>query len=228
MVDTARLRNPVAVVQCGLTPRSSADVRPHMLKHAAFVLLVIFCGASFAQDAFPLNELKFQKFFGQRTGDKTTYCLLGNGFFRTISSSEEDTAIPEWLSKHPNAKAVPVSIIGDGSKTPIVYIWAVDGTDNLNLSLVRSGIFPGSVMLDAVHFEALSRGTPDRANIEAGAAYARKLNPNLPKSKESPPRRLIPNASYEAFLKDLAIAQSTAQTKKIGIWSDKFKELRGE
>lgn len=199
-----------------------------MLKQAIFVVLVILCGASFAQDAFPLNELKFQKFFGQRTGDKTTYCLLGNGFFRTISSSEEDTVIPEWVSKHPNAKAVPVSIIGDGSKMPIVYIWVVDGTENLNLSLVRSGVFPGSVMLDAVHFEILSRGTRDRANIEAGAAYARKLNPNLPEPKENPPRRLVPNATYEAFLKDLAIAQSTAQTQKSGIWADKFKELRGE
>ena len=85
-----------------------------MLKHTIVVLLVIFCGASFAQDAFPLNELKFQKFFGQRIEDKATYCLLENGYFRTISSSEEDTVIPEWVTKHPNAKAVPVSIIGEG------------------------------------------------------------------------------------------------------------------
>ncbi|MCP5197514.1 MAG: hypothetical protein H6974_12150 [Gammaproteobacteria bacterium] len=175
-----------------------------------------------------MSDLKFQKFFGQRPGDKITYCLLGNGFFRTISSNEEDVIIPDWLNRHPNAKAVPVSIIGEGSKMPLIYIWAVDGSENLNLSLVKQGVFPGSVMLDAVHFDILSRGTRDRANIEAGAAYARKLNPNLPKDKESPPRRLITNSTYEAFVKELKSAQDVAQANKSGVWSDKFKELRGE
>ncbi|MES2257790.1 MAG: hypothetical protein V4724_04690 [Pseudomonadota bacterium] len=199
-----------------------------MVKHAIFFILTTLCGASFAQDAFPLKELKFQKFFAQRPGDKTMYCLLGNGFFRTISSREEDVLIPEWLSKHPNATAVPVSIIGDGSKTPIVYIWAVDGKENLNLSLVRKGAFPGNVMFDPVDFELLSRGTPDRNSIEAGVAYARKMNPNLPEPKANPPRRLIPNATYQTFLKDLATAEHSAQGQKNGIWADKFKDLRDE
>ena len=199
-----------------------------MFKHATLIILAIFCNASFAQEAFPLNELKFQKFFAQRAGDKTTYCLLGNGFFRTISSNEEDVLIPEWVRNHPNAKAIPVSIIGENSKMPIVYIWAVDGDENLNLALVKKGVFPGSVMLDAVHFDILSKGTQDRANIQAGAAYARKLNPNLPETKESPPRRLIQNSSYDAFLKSLVNAQDIARKQKSGIWSDKFKELRGE
>ncbi len=199
-----------------------------MLKRALFIFLVALCAKTYGQDAFPLKELKFQKFFAARAGDNAMYCLLGNGFFRTISSGEEDSAIHEWLSNHPNAKAVPVSMIGEGSKMPMVYFWAVDGAENLNLSLVKSGIFPGSVMLDAVHFEILSRGTRDRANIEAGAAYARKLNPNLPKVKESSPRRLIQNSDYEAFLQRLREAQDSAQAQKSGIWSDKFKELRGE
>jgi hypothetical protein len=199
-----------------------------MFKRAIFVLLIILNSASFAQDAFPLSELKFHKFFGERPGDKITYCLLGNGFFRTISSNEEDIVIPNWLSKHPNAKAVPVSIIGEGSKMPIAYIWAIDGTESLNLSLVKQGVFPGTVMLDAVHFDILSRGSRDRANIEAGAAYARKLSPNLLKDKEKPPRRFIPNSEYEAFLKELKSAQDMAQANKSGVWSDKFKELRGE
>jgi endonuclease YncB( thermonuclease family) len=153
---------------------------------------------------------------------------LGNGFFRTISSNDEGVLIPEWVRNHPNAKAVPVSIIGEGSKMPIAYIWAVDGDENLNLALVKKGVFPGSVMLDAVHSDILSKGSRDRANIEAGAAYARKLNPNLPEAKESPPRRLIQNSSYESFLKDLAKAQDIAREQKNGIWSDKFKALRDE
>jgi len=203
-----------------------------MLRHITLifqVVLVIFHGTAFGQDAFPLSELTFKKFFAQRAGEKATYCLLGNGFFRTISSGEEDAVIPKWLGNHPNAKAVPVSIISEGSKMgPIVYIWAVDGEENLNLSLVRNGVFPGSVMLDAVHFDKLSKGTRDRANIEAGAEYARKLNPNLPEVKENPPRRLIPDTSYESFLKELTKAQEVAQSQKSGIWSEKFKNLRGE
>lgn len=199
-----------------------------MPKFAIFLVLALLCGASFGQEAFPLKELKFQKFFGQRTGDATMYCLLGNGYFRTISSGEEDALISEWLAMHPNAKAVPVSLIGDGSKFSIAYIWAVDGAENLNLSLVKRGAFPGSVMLDAVHFEALSRGSRDRVSIEAGAAYAKKLNPGQPEQKEIPPRRLIQDVTYEAFLKDLGAAERTAQTQKSGIWADKFKELRGE
>lgn len=199
-----------------------------MLRCFTIILFAIFCSASFGQDAFPLNELKFQKFFAQRAGEKITYCLLGNGFFRTISSNEEDVLISAWVRNHPNAKAIPVSIVGEGTKMPIAYIWAVDGDENLNLALVNKGVFPGSVMLDAVHFEILSKGTQDRANIEAGAAYARKLNPNLPEIKENPPRRLIPNSNYEEFLKKLAKAQDIAREQKSGIWSDKFKELRGE
>jgi hypothetical protein len=83
-------------------------------------------------------------------------------------------------------------------------------------------------MLDAVHSDILSNGSRDRANIEAGAAYARKLNPNLPEAKERPPRRLIQNSSYESFLKDLAKAQDIAREQENGIWSDKFKALRDE
>lgn len=200
-----------------------------MLKFATLIFLSVFCSASFGQEAFPLTELKFKKFFAQRADDnKTTYCLLGNGFFRTISSNEEDSMISEWLHNHPKAKAIPVSIIGEDSKMPMIYIWVIDGEENLNLSLVRKGVFPGSVMLDAVHFDRLSRGTPDRANIEAGAAYARKLNPKLPVPKEIPPRRLIPDSSYEVFLKQLGVAQDVARKQKSGIWSDKFKGLREE
>lgn len=197
-----------------------------MLRRAILILLVALCGTALAQDSFPLNELKFMKFFGQRADDKTTYCLLGNGFFRTISSNEEDTIIRDWIGKHPNARAVPVSIIGESSRMPITYIWAVDGSDNLNLQLIKQGAFPASVMLDAVHFDALSKGTRNRAAIEAGAAYARKMNPSLPQDEDAPPRRLVPNPMYEVFLKELVDVEISAQTNKAGIWSDKLKELQ--
>jgi len=197
-----------------------------MFKYTVFFLLTILCTSLYGIDSFPMNELKFKKFFGQRTGDKNIYCLLGNGFFRTVSSNEEDVIIPNWLNKHPNAKAIPVSIVGEGSQMVLVYIWAIDGTESLNLNLIKNGAYPGSVMLDAVHFQALSKGSPDQENIKAGIAYARKLNPNLPVPKETPPRRLIPDSNYDNFLKDLKNAQNMAQIQKNGIWSDKFANLR--
>lgn len=200
-----------------------------MSRLVTLIFLFVVSSIAVAEETFPVTELKFQKIFAQRSGDdKDTYCLLGNGFFRTISSNEESTLISDWLQKHPNAKTVPVSIVGEGSKMPIIYIWVIDGEDSLNLSLVKSGAFPGSVMIDAVQFEKLSRGSSERANIEAGVAYAGKMNPNLVTHKETPPRRLISDSSYELFLMELQKAQDLARSQKNSIWSDKFKELRGE
>lgn len=199
-----------------------------MFKYTIFFLLTILCTSLYGIDSFPMNELKFKKFFGQRIGDNKIYCLLGNGFFRTVSSNEEDVIISDWLCNHPNAKAIPVSIVGEGSQMVLVYIWAIDGTESLNLNLIKNGAFPDSVMLDAVHFQVLAKGSPDQENIKAGIAYARKLNPNLPIPKEVPPRRLIPDSTYNNFLKDLKNAQNIAQIQKSGIWSDKFINLHGE
>jgi len=199
-----------------------------LFKCAPIIFLVAFYSSSHAQEAFPVSELRFQGFFAQRDGDKTTYCLLGNGFLRTITSNEEDSTISEWLRMHPKAQAVPVSIINEGSKMPIVYVWAVDGPENLNLLLVREGVLPGIVMLDPVLFDQATKGTRDRADIEAGYDHAKKTNRNPSATKDMPPRRLISGADYDAFLKALRAAQDTAQKQKLGIWSDRFKDLRGE
>jgi endonuclease YncB( thermonuclease family) len=109
---------------------------------------------------------------------------------------------------------------------PMTYIWATDGSENLNLMLVKKGALPATDMLDAVQFDALSKGTAQRAAIEAGAAYARKVNPNLPQIQERPPRRLVSDSDYGVFLKALTKANAEARTQKKGIWSDKLKYLR--
>lgn len=209
---------------------STGEKRPLFFLKKPHIIVLDFQPDNKGHETFSIIELKFLKFIAQRKGDNATYCLLGNGFLRTISSKEEDSIISEWLRLHPKAQAIPVSIIGEGTKSPIVYFWVVDGSENLNLFLVKRGAFPGQVMIDAVHFEEMTKNTKDRADIEAGYNLYSKLYPGSaePKEKIMQPRRLISDADYNAFLKELHNAQDSARSQKRGIWSDAFKDLRGE
>jgi len=208
-------------------PSLKNTLRP-FLEYMTILFLVAFGTCSYAQQSFPVSELRFEKFFAARAGDSATYCLLGNGYFRTISSDEEDSIISDWLRTHPKALAVPVSITGEGSKMPMVYFWAVDGSENLNLYLVTKGAFPGSVMLDAVHFFQLARGSRESADAERGYNYYKKIKPDSQAVKELPPRRLVSDSSYRTFVKKLLKAEDVARNRKVGIWSDRFKDLREE
>lgn len=178
------------------------------------------------RDAFPVAELtSWKKWFAQRSGDdKAIYCLLGNGPFRSVSSGEEDSFIAEWLSKHPKAKVTPVTVMGDSSKTQrqFVYVWISDGSENLNLELIGRGALPGSVMLDAVDFFNRIKEKPDKVSEQiraAVAAYSRR-NPNS-SEKESQPCRLVSDAVYKAFLRELLAAEDSARSRHLGVWSDK-------
>lgn len=196
-----------------------------MHRSSIFLFLAVACNACFAQGDFPLSEVKFQRIFGQRAGESAMYSLLGNGSIRTIRSDDEESLIAEWRREHPNARAVPVAIAGENSRRPIVYLWAVDGKANLNLFLIEKGVYPGSVMLDAVDADRLTKGSAQRANIEAGAAYARKLT-NAAPVVETPPRRLVADSRYAAFVNQLDASERSARSKMNGVWSDKFKDLR--
>lgn len=190
-----------------------------------FLSLAMSCNVCFAQGDFPLSEVTFQRIFGQRAGETVMYSLLGNGFIRTIRSDDEEALIAEWRRQHPHARAVPVAIAGENSRRPVVYLWAVDGKESLNLFLVEKGVYPGSVMLDAVDADRRTKGSAQRANIEAGAAYARKLT-NAAPVLETPPRRLIADSRYAAFVQQLGASERSAKAKMNGVWSDKFKDLR--
>lgn len=158
--------------------------------------------------------------FGRRKADPTVYGLLGNGFFLSPRSDQADALLTQWLSAHPQAQATPVSIIGEGTRRPMVYLWLTDQDDHLALHLIKNGAYPGSVMLDAVHFEALSAGSPQRALIQAGIDAAKQMSPKAsePEEKPLPPRRLVPDAIYQGFLARLQAAQERAQANKLGVW----------
>lgn len=201
-----------------------------MFKFISLVFLAALSSTCFGQE-FPFNELNFKGPFGTRVGSSGVYCLMGNGFIRTIHSDEGATVVSEWQRQHPNARSIPVSIMDESSKAPMVYVWAVDGEDNFNLLLIKKGVFPASVMLDAVQFNQLlqmSKETPPRQAIEAaGYAYGQKLLGST-HPVEAPPRRLISEVRYKEFLKQLVTAETAAQAEMNGIWSDKFKGLRDE
>jgi len=160
--------------------------------------------ASSPRSAFAASELKFRGIFAQRQADATVYCLLGNGFFLTPRSDQADA----------------LSIMGEGTRRPMVYLWLSDKDDHLALHLIRNGAYPGSVMLDAVHFEALSAGSPQRAMIQAGIDAAKQMSPQAsePEEKPLPPRRLVVEAVYQGFLARLQAAQDQAQASKVGVW----------
>jgi hypothetical protein len=210
--------------------RKRIMIKSHRTILFFLILLIVFCAnSSFGQEAFPAADLKFQKIFGYRLKDKNLYCLLGNGFFRTTSSNEEKSFIKKWIQEHPKAQAIPVAVTAEASTVePLVYIWLVDGSENLNLLLVRKGIFPGSVMMDAVQFDEISKKSQEKAQKEEDDEDADESSSNAPEAKENPSRRLISDDRYNAFLKELDKEEAVAKNEKSGIWSDKFKHLQEE
>jgi hypothetical protein len=126
------------------------------------VLAFLPPGAAKAEGPFPASEIAFQDIFGSRAGERSSYCLLGNGYFRTIRSEEAGAVITGWLAQHPKALAVPVSsrpLRELGPPGRWIYVLIEDGEDALNIVLVQAGAFPGRVMIDAA--EAPQRIMPE-------------------------------------------------------------------
>ncbi|HEX9174469.1 MAG TPA: hypothetical protein VF861_17605 [Telluria sp.] len=189
-----------------------------MLKFVLLVLLAVLCRNGLAQEEFPFKEAIFQGPSGYRPGQNFEYFMVKHGLFKSVGDDEEATMIAEWIRQHPNAKLVPVSILGEKSRHPIVYFWAADGEDNLNLFLVKKGIYFGFAMLDTVQVDQLVKNPKWVARLEA---MQRAGNP-----KRVPSPRLVSDARYEDFVKQLVAAETAAQSESNGVWSDKFKPLR--
>jgi len=118
-------------------------------------------------EPIPAAAITWKKgFIGMVGEDKTRlYHLTGRGglsipFLSSGPSEEELDAraayIEQWLEKHPQAMAVPVEAFPFFSKTVArVYVWIVDGTDHLNLDLVREGFISGSALMTNLRVEDL-------------------------------------------------------------------------
>ena len=192
-----------------------------MSKFAICMLLAMLCRIGFAQEAFSFNELLLQGASGYRPGKNQEYFLFNRAFPQGVRPDEEAAMITEWKSQHPGAKVVPVSILGEKSKMPIVYIWAVDGEANLNLVLVRNGVYPALAMLDGTQLSQVLQSSKSTPYGQVLDAQERLGNPT-----GVPSRRLVSDPSCEDFLKRLVAAETTARVELKGIWSDKFKRQR--
>jgi hypothetical protein len=192
-----------------------------MLRFAMVMLLALVCRNGVAQEEFPFKALVFQGASAYRPGESVEYFLVKRGFLRGVGPDEETAMIARWTREHPNARLVPVSVLGERSPLPMVYAWAVDGEDNLNLLLVRQGVYPALVMLDTPEFGQLMERSKHTRYAKRLAAPERAGNPT-----GIPSRRLIPAPRYEDFMKKLVTAEAAAQAVMIGIWSDQFKPVR--
>jgi len=113
----------------------------------SILALVALLALSLAGGVDPIkaSSVKWTGHFGSSEADShTTFCLMARGAFRTPTKDIE-TVTAEWLKKHPNAVLVAVSstmpFIVKDPQSKLTFVWIVDGSETLNLELVRRGCF---------------------------------------------------------------------------------------
>jgi hypothetical protein len=190
---------------------------------AVFSVLLAICQSSFAQRELPFKEIEFGgvSVSGFHRGERFEYFLIKRKTFAGPPPAQEAAVIQQWSKQHPDARAVPVSVIGEQSELPMVYMWAVDGSDILNVYLVRQGIYPAIDMLDTAKFERLRQASSNALFIRLAARAEKAGNPTGVAA-----RRLISKPAYDHFVKELIAAETLAQRESLGIWSDGFKQTR--
>lgn len=190
---------------------------------AIFLVLLALSHRSFAQRELPFREIEFEgvSVSGFHRGETFEYFLIKRKILPGLPPAEEAAVIQEWSKQHPAATALPVSVLGEKSQLPMVYIWGVDGIDILNVYLVRKGIHPAVEMLDTANFARILQASSDAPFIKRAIQGERAGNPAVIAS-----RRLIPKSRYDAFVKALIAAETLAEHESLGIWSDGFQKLR--
>ncbi len=190
---------------------------------AIFSVLLAISQSSFAQRELPFREIEFQHpgLSGFHRGEMFEYFLIRRKILPGLPPFQEAAVIQEWSKQHPAATAVPVSVLGEKSQLPMVYVWAVDGNDILNVYLVRNGIHPAVGMLDTTNLSRILQASSNAPFIERAIQVERAVNPTGIVS-----RRLIPKRRYDAFVKELIAAETLAERESLGIWSDNFKKVR--
>ena len=90
------------------------------------------------QEQLKISDFEFQSIFGTTQSDeKTTYCLLGSGFFRAPSSDNSDILIFEWINSHKKAIVIPVSSFGpteiNDPNSKMIFCLVIQGADTLKI-----------------------------------------------------------------------------------------------
>src|SRR4029434_7950275 len=97
------------------------------------------------------SEIKWLDTIGQdKTIPDPLYSVLFLGFLRQELSPDCRTQMAAWLEKHPRATVVPIAIDetfdNRNPKSKLIFVWIVDGHDNLGVELVRNGCAPATFL----------------------------------------------------------------------------------
>jgi len=176
------------------------------------IFLLTFTTSCISQNKLielPIQDFEFESIFGNKNGkiNDKVYCLLGQGFFRAPRSDNSDELLNNWLEEHPNAKLIPVSVLK--SESNMTYCWIVDGTENLNIYLVKNGCYPGGTMQRPRTWKEMSR--------KEKKIYRKMEKPDI--------EILINDNLYDTFIEELKVAELYAKENKLGIWEEKKESL---
>jgi hypothetical protein len=142
-------------------------------------------------DHIPASRITWKGHTGHAGNDKTrmykltargSLSLPGLGAKRYPASLEQ--RIAAWLAKHPKARALPIEAYPFFSNSVArVYIWVVDGTENLNIDLVREGFINASSLLPILRTADLYISARElaafRKEIKAAEIAAAKANKGI-------------------------------------------------
>jgi len=123
----------------------------NIFSHVAVVLL-IYASPSFASEPIPAAQIIWKEHFGQSRADTNTlFCLMAQGGFRADTTNVQSVATA-WLKAHPKALVVTVlshtPLLTGQPSSRFAYVWIVQGSDNMNVEMVRQGCFaPATQML---------------------------------------------------------------------------------
>ena len=101
--------------------------------------------SSIASDPLSASQITWKEHFGTSGADTNTlFSLMAHGYFRAESTNVQPVMIA-WLKDHPNAVVISVSSGGPLMTKPpsskLVFVWVMQGSDSLNVKLVRQGCF---------------------------------------------------------------------------------------
>jgi len=191
------------------------------------ILLQLSCSGQI-KDIKKLEGFKFESIFGYFESDSSnTYCLLGQGYFRTPRSDNSDSLINQWFNKNPDALVIPVSSMGptmtSEPDSKMTYCWIVSKSDTLNLFLVKQGCFPGGTMQ-----KPTLRGMKPPIfgsyglfeNIRMRREHNKMMKDEKPYVKD-----YIRKKDYNNFIEKLIQAEKYAKDNNLGIWNEKTNEI---
>ena len=176
-----------------------------------------------AKESFSPSNLTFHDGFGSRKEDRRTYVLTGCCWIRGIRFGDPDQFVTNWIARHPQATATPVSQMTLMSDE-LVYVSVKDGDTSLNVDLIRAGIYPGGAMADMVDNDDHLTEVMKKPELAFARKEFEKGRAETP--QEHRPKRFISDEDYQRFLQQVIEAEKEARAEKRGVWSDAMREER--